>query len=188
MRGTCCAVLAAAAILMAAGPTHAADKVECSRLDLEFPPADQADWAECYRFHQTSATSGEGAEGAAADIEILVADIGTHVVHIVSVVAGRDTYFDKTPVSKKLNSFDELEKIEDLETEPGFERYQIVRFHASIWSKPADCFGFVKYAGATISSNGTSIGARGYVAGYDCWRSGVPDRAKIEATLDAIND
>src|SRR5258707_12147050 len=118
MRGAWWPVLTAATILMSAGSTHAADKVECSRLDLEFPPADKADWAECYRFHQTSATSGEGAEGASADIEILVADIGTHVVHIISVVAGRNNYFDKVPASKKLNSFDELEKIEDMETEP----------------------------------------------------------------------
>jgi hypothetical protein len=188
MRRIWCAVLMAAAMVTAAGAAHADDKVECSKLDLEFPPADKADWTECYSFHLTEPPSGEGAEGASADVEIMLADIGTHVVHLTSVVAGKDTYYEKVPVSRKMSAFEELEKIEDMESEPGFERYQIVRFRALLWKESTDCIGFVKYAGAMISSGGSTHGARGYLAGYDCWRNGVPDRAQIEATLDAIDD
>ena len=175
-------------LLWASGAMANDDKVNCSRLSLEFPPAAQADWTECYRFHLSEPPNGEGAEGASADVEILMADIGTHVVHITSVLAGKDTYFDKVPASKKLSAFDELEKVETVESEPNFKRYQIIRFRASLWKTPTDCVGFVKYGGAAIGSGGSSYGARSYVAGYDCWRNGTPDRAQIEATLDAIDE
>jgi hypothetical protein len=189
MRKMSCAVLAASAIMIAAGPSRADDKVDCHRLDLTFPPADKADWTECYSRHYTEGgTSGEGAEDMSADIEVLIADIGTHVVHLTSVVAGANTYFDKVPVSQKLKNYDELEKVKDVEPEPSFGRYQIVRFQALLWNTPTECFGFVKYRGASITAGGSAYGARGYVSGYDCWRNGAPDRAQIEVTLDAIND
>jgi hypothetical protein len=182
------AFLAVAAVLIAADPALGADKVDCHELDLAFSPADKADWTECYRFHLSEPPSGEGAEGASVDVEILMADIGSHVVHISSALAGKDTYFDKVPASQKLKNFDELEKVESIGSEPDFRRYQIIRFRASLWKTPTDCFGFVKYGGATIGSGGSSYGARSYVAGYDCWRNGAPDRAQIEATLSAIKD
>jgi len=188
MRGAGWVSLMAVAMLAAAGPAGAEEKVDCSRLDLSFPPADQADWTECYQHHYSESSSGEGAEDASADIEVLIADIGTHVVHLTAVIAGKNTYFDKVPVSEKLKSFDELEKVKDVLSEPNFERFQIIRFRASLWNTPTECVGFVRYRGATISVGGSAYGARGYVAGYDCWRKGSPDRAQIEATLSAIED
>jgi hypothetical protein len=188
MRGIFRCLLAIAMILVAASPARGEDKIDCRQLDLQFPPADRADWTECYRYHHSSAPNGDGQDGASADIEILIADIGTHVVHIDSIVAGRNTYFDKVPVSQKLRGFDEIEKMQDVTSEEGFDRYQIIRFRTLLWKTPADCFGFVKYAGATIGQNGRSVGSRGYVAGYECWRNGPPDRAQIEATLDAIEN
>jgi hypothetical protein len=176
------------AMLTAAWPAVADEKVDCSRLDLEFPPADRADWTECYQRHYSESSSGEGAEDASADIEVLIADIGTHVVRLTAVIAGANTYFDKVPVSEKLKGYDELEKVKDIQTEPGFERFQIIRFRASLWNTPTECVGFVRYRGATISVGGSAYGARGYVAGYDCWRKGSPDRAQIEATLGAIEN
>ena len=173
----------AAALVFASGAAQAADKVDCSRLDLKFSPADKAVWAECYAHHYS-----KGEEEANADAESLIADIGTHVVHLTSVVAGRNTYFDKVPVSRKLGAYDELEDMTDVATEPGYDRYQIVRFRASLWKTETDCIGFLKYGGATIGQGGTSYGARSYLAGYDCWRNGAPDRAQIEATLDAIDE
>jgi hypothetical protein len=178
----------AVAMLATAWPAVADEKVDCSRLDLGFPPADQADWTECYQHHYSESSSGEGAEDVSADIEVLIADIGTHVVRLTAVIAGANTYFDKVPVSEKLKGYDELAKVKDIQTEPGFERFQIIRFQASLWNTPAECVGFVRYRGATISVGGSAYGARGYVAGYDCWRKGSPDRAQIEATLSAIDD
>ncbi|HWA44470.1 MAG TPA: hypothetical protein VHA10_14745 [Hypericibacter adhaerens] len=174
-------LLAMVAAMAAAGTALAEDKVDCHRLDLAFPPADKAEWTECYSRHFDQ-------DEMSADIETLIADIGTHVVHLTSTIAGPNTYFDKVPVSEKLRNYDELEKIKGLESEPGFGRYQIVRFQALLWNTPSQCFGFLKYRGATIGATGTAYGARGYVAGYDCWREGTPDRAQIEATLDAIDD
>ena len=183
MRGFWGFVLIAAAMAFAGGEAHGADKVDCSHLDLKFPPAAKADWAECYARHYS-----KGEDEANADAESLIADIGTHVVHITSVVAGRNTYFDKVSVSSKLGAYDELEDMKDVATEPGYDRYQVIRFRASLWKTRTDCIGFVKYGGATIAQGGTAYGARSYVAGYDCWRNGAPDRAQIEATLDAIDD
>ncbi|MGH6939886.1 hypothetical protein [Hypericibacter sp.] len=183
MRGLLGFILIATAMAFAGGAARAAEKVDCSHLDLAFAPADKADWSECYVRHYS-----EGAEEANAEVETLIADIGTHVVHITSVVAGRNTYFDKVPVSNKLSDYDELEDMRDVATEPGYDRYQIIRFRASLWKAETDCIGFLKYGGAMIAQGGNSYGARSYVAGYDCWRNGSPDRGQIEATLDAIDD
>jgi hypothetical protein len=171
--------------ISATRPALADDKVDCSRLDLQFPPAANADWTECERYQH----SDGDADSATADVEMITADMGTHVLHIASVVAGRNTYFDKQPVSKRLSGWDELEKFADVQTEAAFERYQVIRFHASLWKAPMSCFGFVRYMGASIGQGGGSYGSKGFVAGYDCWRDGViPDRAQIEATLDAIDN
>ena len=184
MRGGWCAGLLASMVLLGPSAGHAAsEKVDCSQLSLEFPPADKADWSECYVYHYS-----EGAEEANAEVETLIADIGTHVVHLTSVVAGRNTYFDKEPVSSKISDYDELEDVVTESTEPGFERYQILRFRATLWKAPADCIGFVKYGGGSITQGGSTYGAHTYLAGYDCWRNGAPDRSQIEATLDAIDD
>ena len=184
MRGGWCAGLLASMVLLGASTCHAAaEKVDCSKLSLEFPPADKADWSECYIYHYS-----EGAEEANADVETLIADIGTHVVHITVAEAGRNTYFTKEPVSGKVGDYDELEDMTGVSTEPAFERYQIIRFRASLWKAPADCIGFLKYGGGAITQGGSTYGAHNYVAGYDCWRNGAPDRAQIEATLNAIDD
>jgi hypothetical protein len=176
-------LVAASMVLLDASGAQASEKVDCSKLSLEFPPAEKADWSECYVLHYS-----EGAEEANAEVETLIADIGTHVVHLTSVVAGRNTYLHKEPVSSKVGDYDELEDLTGVSTEPSCGRYQIIRFRASLWKTPTDCIGFVKYGGGSITQGGGTYGAHSYVAGYDCWRNGAPDRAQIEATLDAIDD
>jgi hypothetical protein len=184
MRPISYASLIGVAMLMATGSAQAADKVDCSRLDLQFPPAANADWIECEHFKH----SDGHVDGATADVEMMTADMGTHLVHIASVVAGMNTYFDKKPVSEKLRNWEELEKFADVRAESDFKRFQIIRFRASVWKTAVECFGFIKYMGASITQGGGSYGSKGYVTGYDCWRDGTPDRAQIEATLDAIDD
>ena len=159
-----------------------AEKVDCSRLDLKFLPADRVERIECELLHWSDPND------ASAEIEMLTADMGTHVAHVASVVAGKNTYFDKMPVSSKLRNWKELEGFAVVGTEPEFRRYQIIRFGASISKTPMSCIGFMKYMGGAIGQTGSALGAKGYVAGYDCWRNGSPDRAQIEATLDAIDD
>jgi len=189
MREAWCAVLAASMTLLWASGAMAADnKVNCSKLNLEFAPAAQADWTECYRFHDADAPDGEGAESRSADYEVLLADLKSHVVHLVSADTGQNTYFTKDPASHVIKEFDELERISNTESEEGFKRYQIVRFQASLWKTPVNCFGFVKYGGGAIGQSGGGMGAATLLAGYDCWRNATPDRAQIEATLAAIDD
>ncbi|MGH6939887.1 hypothetical protein [Hypericibacter sp.] len=179
-------LIAISMLLPGAAAQAAAEKVDCSRLDLEFLPADKIERIECELLHWSD--PDDDAEGATAEIEMLTADMGTHVAHVASVVAGKNTYFDKMPVSSKLRNWKELEGFAVVGTEPEFRRYQIIRFGASISETPMSCIGFMKYMGGAIGQTGSAIGAKGYVAGYDCWRDGAPDRAQIEATLDAIDD
>jgi hypothetical protein len=189
MRGGWGAALAASMTLFwALGAMANDDKVDCSRLSLGFPPAAQADWTECYRFHDADVPDGEGAESRSADYEIIVTDLKSHVVHLVSADAGPNTYFDKKPASQLMKEFDELERVANTESEEGFKRYQVVRFRASLWKTPVTCFGFVKYGGGAIAQGGTSAGAATLLAGYDCWRDGTPNREQIESTLGAIDD
>lgn len=190
MRRGWCAVLVAWMLMFWASGAVAAndDKVDCSRLSLEFPPAAQADWSECYSFHDSDTHSGEGAESRSADFEILVADLKSHVVHLVSGDTGPNTYFIKEPASSVIRNFDELEKISDTASEEGFKRYQIIRFQASLWKTSVNCVGFVKYGGRAISQGGGSQGAGTKLFGYDCWRGAAPDRTQIETTLSAIDD
>lgn len=184
MRGGWCAGLLASVMLFGPSAGHAAaEKVDCNQISLEYPPANKAAWSECYVLHYS-----EGAEEANAEVETLIADIGTHVVHLTSVEAGRNTYLYKEPVSSKIAVYDELEDMVTGSTEPTFERFQIIRFRATLWKAPADCIGFVKYGGGAITQAGSNNGAHSYVAGYDCWRNGAPDRTQIEATLDAIDN
>jgi hypothetical protein len=190
MRGGWCAALAAAVMLFGASGADAAgdEKVDCSRLSLEFPPAAQADWTECYKLHDSGVPEGEGAEGLSVDFEIIVTDLKSHVVRLVSGDTGQNTYFQKRPVSQIIKEFDELEDIAGTESEEGFKRYQIIRFSAHLWKAPVNCIGFVKYGGGAIGQGGSAMGAGTLLAGYDCWRSGAPDRSQIEATLGAIDD
>ena len=187
MRGKCGASLAALAVLLGASAAAADDKVDCSKLSLEFAPAAQADWTECFRFHNAKAP-GDGAESLSSDFEVILTDLKTHVVRLVSADAGPNTYFLKRPASQVIREFDELDRISGTESEEGFKRYQVIRFTASLWQMPVNCFGFVKYGGAAIGQGGTSAGAATFLSGYDCWREGTPDRTQIEATLSAIDD
>ncbi|QEX17878.1 hypothetical protein FRZ44_31810 [Hypericibacter terrae] len=187
MRKIGSAVLLVLSVLLPSAATQAAaEKVDCSRLDLQFSPHDKIDRIECKVIHWSD--PDDGAEGATAEFEILTADMGTHVARLSSVVAGKNTYFDKMPVSSKLRNWKELEGFTVVGTEPEFRRYQVIRFSASISETPMSCVGFMKYMGGAIGQTGSAIGAKGYLAGYDCWRDGPPDRAQIEATLDAIDD
>lgn len=180
------ALIALSMLLPGTGAQAAAEKVECSRLDLQFSPADRIDRIECKVIHWSD--PDDDAEGASAEYEILTADMGTHVARLSSVVAGKNTYFDKMPVSSKLRNWKELEGFTVVGTESEYRRYQIIRFNASISETAMSCVGFMKYMGGAIGQTGSAIGAKGYLAGYDCWRDGAPDRAQIEATLDAIDD
>jgi hypothetical protein len=175
-------------VLFGISGAQAAEKVDCSRLSLEFPPAAHAEWSECYRIHKGEAPDGVGAESLSVDYEIILADLKSHVVHLVSGDTGPNTYFNKQPVSHVLGDFDELEDVAGSETEEGFKRYQIVRFRASLWKAPVNCIGFVKYGGGAIGQAGSAMGAGTMLAGYDCWRGGPPDRTQIEATLSDIDD
>lgn len=191
MRGGWCAGLVAAAMALFCAPdAHASsrDKVDCSRLSLEFPPAAQADWTECYKVHDGDTPDGAGAEGGAVDFEFLLADIKSHVVRLVSGDTGPNTYFEKRPASQIIKEFDELEGIAGTESDQGFKRYQIIRFQAILWKTPVNCVGFVKYGGGAIGQAGSAMGAGTLLAGYDCWRNGAPDRSQIEATLSAIDE
>jgi hypothetical protein len=183
-----CASLVGVAMLMATATVQAADKVDCSRLSLEFEPIAQADWSECYRLHHGGPASGTGAESRSADYEIILADLKTHVVHLVSGDSGPNTYFEKQPVSHAIKDFDELEDIADTQSEEKFQRYQIIRFQASLWKTPVHCVGFVKYGGGAITQGGLGLGAGTFLEGYDCWRDRPPNRSQIEATLSAIDD
>jgi len=175
------------ALLWASGAMAADNKVDCSKLSLKFGPSAQADWTECYRFHDADTPDGEGAESRSADFKVLLADLKSHVVHLVSGDTGQNTYFTKEPASQIVKEFDELERIANTEGEDGFKRYQIVRFQASLWKTPVNCIGFVKYGGGAIGQGG-GMGAATLLAGYDCWRDTPPDRSQIEATLAAIDD
>jgi hypothetical protein len=188
MRGGWCASILASAVLFGAANAYALDKVDCSRLSLEFEQIAQADWSECYRLHKGEAPEGEGAESLSVDYEIILADLKSHVVHLVHGDTGQNTYFNKQPVSQIIRGFDELEDIADTQSEEKFKRYQILRFRASLWKAPVNCIGFVKYGGGAIGQAGSAMGAGTLLQGYDCWRNGPPDRAQIEATLSAIDD
>jgi hypothetical protein len=188
MCGGWCASILASAVLFGAANAYALDKVDCSRLSLEFEQIAQADWSECYRLHRGEAPDGEGAESRSADFQIILADFKTHVVHLVHGDTGTNTYFVKQPASQAIKDFDELENIADTQPEEKFKRYQIIRFQASLWKAPVHCIGFVKYGGGAITQGGKSMGAGVFLEGYDCWRDGPPDRSQIEATIGAIDD
>jgi hypothetical protein len=188
MRGGWCAGVLASLMLFGVSNAHAAEKVDCSRLSLEFEPLAQADWSECYRWHRGEAPDGEGAEGISVDFEVIVADMKSHVVHLVSGDTGQNTYFNKQPVSQIIRDFDELEDIANTEPQEKFKRYQILSFEASLWKTPVHCVGFVKYGGGAIGQSGSAMGAGTLLEGYDCWRNGPPDRSQVEATLTGIDD
>jgi hypothetical protein len=164
-----------------------AEKVDCNRLSFSYGPAKDAQWTECYRFNQSEAPS-DGADGLKAEFQDMLADIGSHVVHINAGKAGRNTYFRKESIRSMVEDFDELDKTEGWNDEDDFGDYELIRFRAVLWKVSADCVGFIKYGAAHISPSGGSHGTSSYMVGYDCWRDGVPDRAKIEATLSAIHD
>jgi hypothetical protein len=188
MRGGWCASLLAAMVLWGVSGAHAAEKVDCSRISLEYESSEPAEWSECYRLHKADAPDGEGAESMAVDYEIFVADFKLHTVHLVFGDTGANTYFIKQPASAAIGDFDELEGVTGTESEEKFKRYQIIRFQASLWKTPVHCIGFVKYGGGAITQGGKGMGAATLLEGYDCWRNGAPDRSQIEASLSAIDD
>jgi hypothetical protein len=174
------------ALLLAAASDVSADpleKVDCKRLTIALPVASDADWVECYRAHHSQVS--EWPDGVKADYQVLLADIRTHVLHIETGKAGRNTYFFKDSLKSRLKEFDELEKMSELTEEPEFGDYELVRFQSNLWKKQTDCIGFLKYTHATYTQGG-GAGAGSYVVGYDCWRDGEPDRAAIESMLDSI--
>jgi hypothetical protein len=178
--------------LVAAAPlpvlAASAEKVDCSRLSFSYAPAKDAEWTECYRFNRSEAPS-DGVEGLKAEFQDMLADIGTHVVHINTGKAGRNTYFRRESIRTMVEDFDELDKTQDWDDDvDDYGDYKLIRFHATLWKVAADCIGFAKYGAAHISPTGGSHGFSKYMVGYDCWRNGVPDRAKIEASLSAIHD
>ena len=174
-----------ALLLVAASDVSATplEKVDCKRLSITVSTASDADWTECYRAKQRE--PGERADEVQADYQIMMADLRTHVLLIQTGKAGRNSYFFKDSIEARMKEYDELENRSDFTDESEFEDYELVRFQADLWKKPADCIGFLKYTHATYTQGGGG-GAGSYTLGYDCWRNGAPDRATIEALLKSI--
>jgi hypothetical protein len=184
MRGAVGAFLLIATLLAASGAAAAGmEKVDCSRLTMRIGAVSEADWTECYRVHESR--PGEWPDGTQADYQVLLADIRTHVLHIETGKAGRNTYFFKDSIRSRLKQFDELEKMSEPTEEPAFGDYELVRFRSNLWKAPTECIGFLKYTHASYTQGG-GAGAGSYLVGYDCWRDGAPDLAAIEAMLGSI--
>jgi hypothetical protein len=178
------AALLALLLAPASGASAAAlEKADCKRMTLTLRMEPDADWAECYRAHQSE--QGERADGITASFEVILADLRTHVLHIEAGKAGHTSYFFKDSLQSQLKEFEEIEDRSDFVEDDEFEDYDLVRFQAQLWKKRTDCVGFLKYTHATYTQGG-GAGAGAYVVGYDCWRDGAPDRATVEAFLKSI--
>jgi hypothetical protein len=165
----------------------AAEKIDCGKLHFSFSPAATADWSECYRYREAEATGDDNVGDNSVLFEHMLVDQGGHIVRIVEGRTGSSAYFRKEPVRAIVKEFDELTNISDWADEGDYEGYELVRFRATLWHSSVDCVGFLSYEGQVIGRRGSSLnGAEGLRGGYDCWRDGAPDRAKIEATLAAI--
>ena len=163
-----------------------ASKVDCSRLNFSFAQASDAVSVECYRSRESEPESGDSPADFSWTFDTMFATARDHVVRITRAVAGAQAYFRKTSVRSLMEGLDELKAPDEWESEPEFRHYQIVRFRATAWDQESECFGFVKYGSARIFLRGGSGGASSLVAGYACWRRTAPDRATIEALLNAI--
>jgi len=163
-----------------------ASKVDCGRLNFSFAQASDAVSVECYRSRETEAESGDSPADFSWTYDTMFVIAHDHVVRITRAVAGMQAYFRKTSVRSLMEGLDELQAPGQWESEPEFRHYQIVRFRATAWDQESECFGFVKYGSARIFLRGGSGGASSLVAGYACWEGTAPDRATIEALLNAI--
>jgi hypothetical protein len=159
------------------------EKVACQYITISVPAVSDADWTECYRAKQRE--QGERADAVAADYQVMLSDMRSHVLMIETGKAGNSTYFFKDSIQSRLKDFDELEDRSDFAEEPEFEDYKLVRFQAELWKKPTDCVGFLKYTHARYTQGG-GAGAGTYTLGYDCWRDGAPDRKTVEALLTSV--
>lgn len=179
--------LLALGLAPAAGAAESSEKVDCSSLDFTYAPVAATDWSECYRYRESEAMGDDSAGDNSVRFEHMLVDQGSHVVRISEGRTGSSAYFRKQPVRAIMKEFSELVDISDWSDEKAYEGYELVRFRATLWQVSVDCVGFVSYDGQAISRRGSSLnGAEGLRGGYDCWRDGTPDRAKIEATLGAI--
>jgi hypothetical protein len=163
-----------------------ASKVDCGRLGFSFAQASDAASVECYRSRQSEPAGGDSPGDVWWTFETMFVTAHDHVVRITKGVAGREAYFGKTSVRSLMEGLDELEAPEKWESEPDFSHYQILRFHAKAWNYESECFGFVKYGSARVFLRGGSGGASNLITGYACWQGTAPDRATIEALLNAI--
>jgi hypothetical protein len=161
-------------------------QVDCNHLGFSFAQTSDAVSLTCYRSRYSEPNMGDFAGDISWTFETMFAFARDHVSRITSGKAGSLAYFDKRPVQIVMRDFDELEDLGKWESERDFDHYKIVRFHAVAWNYDSECFGFVKYGAARISPRTGAVGTSSFMEGYGCWRKAVPDRATIEAVLDAI--
>jgi hypothetical protein len=174
--------------VVSTGAARAGDmiKANCGGLSFKVGMASGAREIQCFTAQQSDAPS-DGAQGATADYETLVADHGSHLYRVDIGKAARNTYFHKNHIETMLAYFTELKEFERVGDEDDFEEFELVRFKANLFEKPVDCVGFLQYGGPSLTQSGPS-GARSFVVGYDCWRNRTPKRSDIEDLLTSIED
>jgi hypothetical protein len=161
-------------------------QVDCNHLRFSFAQTSDAVSLTCYRSRKSEPNTGDIAGEISWTFETMFVFARDHVLRITSGKAGSRAYFDKRPVQVVMRDFDELEDLGKWESERDFHDYKIVRFHAVAWNYDSECFGFIKYGAPHITPSTGARGVSSFMEGYGCWRKAAPDRATIEAALDAI--